>query len=113
MNQGIDFSLNYKMDISVIKSIHTVYQVMFKFSQDKIDGTTFYCNVCIGSSEYIVNYYSVDGNDRMKVLDDGKIMINRDNCGEDVCFGLSTVHPFVDLDLLEMIRLIVLNMPEV
>ncbi|OVZ79059.1 hypothetical protein CBW54_19445, partial [Yersinia kristensenii] len=68
---------------------------------------------CSWVRSYIVNYYSVDGNDRMKVLDDGKIIINRDNCGEDVCFGLSTVHPFVDLDLLEMIRLIVLNMPEV
>ncbi|EOV4167058.1 hypothetical protein ACONXC_001026 [Yersinia enterocolitica] len=113
MNQGIDFSLNYKMDISVIKSIHAVYQVMFNFEQNKIDGTTFYCGVCIGDRHYIVNYYSVDTNDRMKVLGDGKIIIDKNDCDTDRLFQLATVHPFNDLDLAEMIRLIELNMPEV
>ncbi|MGP2543201.1 hypothetical protein [Yersinia sp. 2541 StPb PI] len=68
---------------------------MFKLEQDKIDGTTFYCGVCIGDRHYIVNYSSVDKND----------------CGADRLFQFATVHPFNDLDLAEMIRLVELNMP--
>ncbi|EOI7382813.1 TPA: hypothetical protein U5D43_004116 [Yersinia enterocolitica] len=113
MNQGIDFSLNYKMDISVIKSIHAVYQVMFKFEQDKIDGTTFYCGVCIGDRHYIVNYSSVDKNDILFMFDAGKIIIDKNDCGADRLFQFATVHPFNDLDLAEMIRLIEFNMPEI
>ncbi len=113
MNQGIDFSFGYKMDISIIKSIHAIYQVLFKFEQDKVNGSTFFRTVCIGDSHYIVNYHCRHNADILLMFDDGKIIIDKNDCGEDRLFQHSIVSPFYLFDLTEMLRLIELNIPSV
>ncbi|WP_455915112.1 hypothetical protein [Pantoea agglomerans] len=111
MSNMFNFSLPYQMNISVIMGDHVVHPVFFSFSQHSTNLECLHISVCVDSVFYAVHYYT-DLTSSGLLSNEGKFYIEKDSIDYDILFQLSTVHPFTDEVLKQLLSIVYENIPE-